>query len=448
VDGDQIERTLRSWGVTMPIVRDSKNDAQKTFQIVGAPSAFLLGPEGKIHGYKVGLHPDYNDLAAAIDLLLEGQDMAARILADYDAKVRDFESRLAAAGTDPNSLYVEVPRAEIAPASDPQVIRLTKAWQCRDLKEPGNILVVPGPERSPQVFVLDGWRTVAEVDLLGHVVGRHDLALPDRQAATFLRTATDRDGNRYFVASGAVQQQLHLFDGQWQRQWSFPEGTHAGIADVQLADLAGTGQLQVLVGYWDVVGVQGVSLSGDRLWSNRSLQNALQLAVTDANDQGQRHVLCVNSRGTLVPIDYQGQHASDIRVADRAVIHLVAADVSGDGAVELCGLAAQGIDRRVAVGIDAAGSEQWHYEMPQGVHQHQIELIVPVQLPGGDGGWLLPAADGSIHLLTTEGQLVDRFNVGSALAGVALVATADAPLLLVATAGQLTAWHVIVPESP
>jgi thiol-disulfide isomerase/thioredoxin len=447
VSEKQITDTLQSWGATMPIARDSRNDGASVFQVGGAPSMFLLGADGKIQGYKVGLHADYDDVEAAINDLLQGKDVAAGILAEYDVRFRDYQSRMAAAAASGEGTVVEVPRVQIAPLSKPQVIALEKAWQCDTLKAPGNILTLSTPDQPTQIFVFDGWRTVVQLDLQGKEVARHELALPDRQAVSFLRTATDADGKRYFAATGIAQQQVHLLDDNWKLLWSFPEGKHAGIADVRIADLAGSGALQVIVGYWDVVGVQGVSLEGKRIWSNRNLKNALQLAIGDPGEGGRRKVVCVNSRGTLVPIDYLGKQQPDIRIPNRALINATAADVDGDGKVEWCGLAATGIDKRVVVGFDLAGNETWHYQLPDGVQQHQIEAIVPARLPSGDGGWLLPGADGSIHLLTKDGQLVDRFNYGAALAGLAIAASDAGPVLLVSSADGLTAWKISSPET-
>jgi len=293
-------------------------------------------------------------------------------------------------------------------------------------------------------LVLDGWNAVAVVDAAGHVVHRYELNLPEQAAGRMLRTAIGADHRRLFVVSGVGQRQMHLFNDRWQRQWSFPEGEHAGIADIRFLNLPGEGRTEIVVGYWGAVGVQGVSLDGQRLWSNRTLENVMQMALTDAAPSTGRRLLCVNRRGTLVPIDASGHQAPDIRVADRAIIDVASADVDGDGKVEFCALAALGVGKRVAVGLDAQGHELWHYRLPDGVHQHQIEPIVAATLDGSDGGWLLPGPDGSIHLLTKEGQLVDRFNYGMALSGIGITQIDGQPVLLVAAENGLTAWKISI----
>jgi hypothetical protein len=323
-------------------------------------------------------------------------------------------------------------------------MRLERAWQCNSIGQPGNILVLhpAGEQLTPRIFVVSGWRAVVELDLNGTVVARHDLPIDERATIGFIRSEIDSEGRRYFAVSGISQQLVHLFDERWNRILSFPSEQHPGIADVRLADLEGKGELQTIIGYWDVVGVQGVSLAGERIWSNRSLQNALQLAVTGPNELGQRRILCVNSRGTIVPIDHEGKQLPDITVAQRAIIHLAAADLNADGQFELCALAALGVGKRVALGLDEQGRELWQYELPDGVHQKQIEPIVAAKLGATDGGWLLPGADGSIHFLTPDGQLVDRFHYGSALSGLALVDGSDGPLLIVSSGDSVTGWQV------
>jgi hypothetical protein len=58
------------------------------------------------------------------------------------------------------------------------------------------------------------------------------------------------------------------------------------------------------------------------------------------------------------------------------------------------------------------------------------------------GQWVLPSADGSIHILSDEGKLIDQFNYGSALTGIAVTTIDGKPALLVATPTGIDAWQV------
>jgi len=61
----------------------------------------------------------------------------------------------------------------------------------------GNILVVEAAEQPTRIMVVEGWRTVAELDATGKLVARHALDLPEQAAITYLRTAIDRSGKRF-----------------------------------------------------------------------------------------------------------------------------------------------------------------------------------------------------------------------------------------------------------
>lgn len=445
VAGETIEEKLRQWGASMPIARDLKQQNQSVFEISGAPSTFLLGRDNVVHGYKIGYHPNYDEFASSIERLLAGEDVAERILAEYEAAQQDYEMRLASAKATPDASLIEVPQARITPRKMPATLHVERIWQCSELDKPGNILVVNDRNHEPRIYVLAGWKQVALLDAQGHVIGRHKLALEESAAAGFLRTGLDADGTRLFVVSGAAQQKLYLFDHQWQLVWSFPDEDHDGIADARVSDLQGDGSPEIVVGYWGVAGVQCLSRAAALLWSNRSLENVMQVAVTGPDATGRRQLWCINNRGTLVPIDADGQHGSDMRIPDRAMIHIASGDVDGDGAVEFCGLAAEGIGKRIALGLSRDGDEQWSHALPEGVHQQQIDPIVPVRLAAGDGGWLLPGPDGSIHWLTKDGEIIDQFAYGEALTGLAMTELDGRTVLLVATADDVSAWHVRPP---
>src|SRR5207247_2153685 len=104
---------------------------------------------------------------------------------------------------------------------------------------------------APRIYVNDGLSGIVELDGEGQVAARHEL--PREMNASFLRTAVDGRGKRYFVACAALGKQLCLFDDQWKPLLSYPpaDQPHDGIRDVQLCDLDGDGQLEICLGFWD-----------------------------------------------------------------------------------------------------------------------------------------------------------------------------------------------------
>jgi len=444
VTNAQLEEKLAEFKVRLPIARDPQQFARTAFGIEGVPNLFIIGPDGKLQENEIGGNPQLlTDLPRKLDKLLAGEDIWQESLARYEALVRDYEASMMqeppaqAESTGP-------PPVAIAERSEPAALSLKELWSVRqpDLTAPGNILVVE-TGNQPQLFVNDGWRSVVEIDAQGKVVAKHDLDTPPSAVVSFIRTAVDSQGRRYFAGSASNQQQLHVWDPDWRRVLSYPEGENAEIADVQMGDLDGDGKPDLLVGYWDVVGIQAVSLDGRRLWSDRSLANVFRLALIGP-EIGRKQVFAANDKGTIAMFDYEGQKISDLVIPDRFVRLIVAADLDGDGRQEFCGLSpTREPNVEVVLGIGPGGEEAWNYPLPPGIHQHPIEAVTSGKLlPGDSAQWLAAAADGSIHIVAADGKLVDQFNYGAALTGLAVAQFGGQSVLLISTPEKLTAWQV------
>jgi hypothetical protein len=345
-------------------------------------------------------------------------------------------------------------KAKILPPSDPATLTLTRLWTCDKLTNPGNLLVVPsGTEASPRILAFDGLQTIVDLATDGAVAARHDLDLPKDAEATvvsYLRTAVDASGKRYFAASGPSQQKMYLFDDQFKRLLSFPaEGTHAGITDVQLADLDGDGTPEINVAYWGQVGVHNVSLEGERHWANRSVERVLGLAVTAADPQLHRRLLVTQDKGSIVPIDFEGREEPDIYVPERFVRSVVAADVDGDQQPELCawilGLPQADFSyKEFVVGLGRKGEAVWSVDLPAGTQHHAaLEWITAGNLLGGEiGQWVIAAADGTVQIVGIDGARIDRFATGNALTGIAVAHWDGQRVLLLANGKTIEAWKV------
>jgi hypothetical protein len=94
------------------------------------------------------------------------------------------------------------------------------------------------------------------------------------------------------------------------------------------------------------------------------------------------------------------------------------------------------------VGLDAAGRELWHYALPAGVHRKPIEAIAyGPALAGRPECWLLAGPDGTVHVVSPEGDPIERFALGRELTGLAAAQVGGLPTILVATQEGLGAWQ-------
>ncbi len=441
--------TFGELAVGVPILRDTQRHTVSVFNSTNIPTMFILDAKGVVQHYEVGVNAELATvLPKKIDQLLAGEDIYQEPVRMYQQELQAYQQALEGqANANTQSETIEIPQADIAPRSAPKTLRISPLWENADIKAPGNILVVPTADGPPRLLVVDAWKSVAEVGLDGKTIGTHLLNTEQSEVISGLRTAVGADGKRYFIAMATAQQRFHLLDDQLQHVRSYPEDAlenpHTGIADVQLGDLDGDGTIEALVGYWGVVGIQNVSLEGQRLWGDRSVTDVLQIALDEPDPQGQRRLVCSNRTGSLALFDAGGKRLEDVPVPGQSLYWIKAADLSGDGKLDWLGLAAPKQGENVAVGLDLQGQLLWKYPLPLGAQRKPIEPVISGRVSTeGPGVWLLPGADGSIHILGADGTLVDHFNHGAELTGLATAQIDGNTVLLISTAGGLEAWKV------
>ncbi len=460
VTDDDLRAVFAKAELSLPIARITRQAAIRSFGLQMAPATVILGRDGSLQEHVIGAYPNQaTALPGKLDMLLAGNDLTLE--APQQAPNVLFYSGFGWQNADepekqPQPIIAPpLAKAGIAPSSAPELLRAKRLWTCSELRQPGNILVLPDRADSDKVFIVEGLPSVVEIGAEGKLLAKHRLELPDRDdaAVTFLRSGVDGAGNRYFLGSKAGAQQVHLFDAHWKRLLSFPEtGDHPGIADAILADLQGAGDLKMYVGYLQAVGVHCVALDGQRLWRNRAAENVFQLGVTGPDRQNQRQLLV--AQGWVLPIDDAGRERAPIVLPDALVRLIFTADLDGDQQTEYCAIAAQWLGpgeavRNLAVGLSPRGQERWRYQLPEGTHQHaSLEMVVAGNLLGDEiKQWVIAAADGSIHILDSDGSLIDRFNSGVAPSGIAIAKLGGQPALLIATDEGLEAWQFEAPPA-
>ncbi|MBN8625455.1 MAG: redoxin domain-containing protein [Planctomycetes bacterium] len=453
ITDDELRKVFRDGKIDLPIARDVENAAVRTLDVRFVPSIYLVDRDGVVQDNEIGLNPTLADqLPQRVADLVAGKPLVQACRDRYADRAKKYEQSQqsqAQAATD-----AAVPQAKTAAKSSPKTLKLSEVWKSTEVKQPGYVLATDD-KSGPRVLVVDGLKNVAELDGQGKLVKSHALDLPKEPEGVvgFLRTTVDKAGKRFFVGSLSSQQQLHVFDSGFKRLLSFPEGSHAGISDVQLGDLDGDGEPEMCVGYWGLVGLQAVALDGSRKWSNRQLpENVLRVAITGKDSGGKRLVLCTTGLMTVAIIDEQGQTLREMPIGARAVRLVAAADLNGDGGAELCALAAQGPGNDTAVGFDGSGRELWNYSLPQGVQpvpQMQNEMVVGGPLfddgsPSGkdNGAWLFAGADGTLHVVAADGKPIDQFGWGKPIHGLALTKIDGRATVLVSDAESVTAFRL------
>jgi hypothetical protein len=443
---DALQARLADWKVDLPIVRDLEAFGDKLFKIQLQPTIIVLDKQGRVQIFQTGGSPELADqLVISAERLKRGDDLAGEILARHEQERQQYEQLLARGGPEPGQL-IEIPEAVIRRRSEPKQLKLQPLWTCSEVKSPGNILMVESRGQPSRIFVIEGWRTVTEIDPQGHVVSRHALDIPDQAAVTFVRSAADKAGRRYYVAGAPLGPQLFLFDDQWKLLLAFPP---PGQPPLQLLDLAfarlddADETPAILAASAGDVGLVALSFSGEVRWRNRAFPNAVSVAAAPADEIGSLAFFVTGETGSVLRVNRFGRDEPPVAVGKWPILRLIASHFEGAKNASLLALSNNDKRELVAVGLTGQLKECWNYPLPSGVHQKPIEAVTSSHvLPGREGEWWLAGPDGSIHVISEDGQFFDSLNYGAVLTGLAATKIGDEPALLVSTEEGLAAVGV------
>jgi peroxiredoxin len=450
-----LKKAVSDLQIQAPILRDIEMSAAATLNMGEPPAMVIINDKGVVQHCEAGGNPKLAEsLLAKLDKCLAGQDISGEAQKQYDDFVQNLQqfAKSAAAepkpGEGPAVRDERLPEVKTAPRSEPTTFKLTPLWKCNELKAPGNIVVVAGKSGPERLLVVEDWNSVAEVRLDGKLIAPpHKVNLDPKEAIGSLRTAAGADGRRYYVAFLVSQQRCHVLDDRWNLVAHYPEDAltnpHSGIADARLGDLDGDGKLKMYVSYFGVVGVQGVSLEGKRLWANRSaVSNVACMAIGDPDAKGRRDLFCTSNSGAVV-LDAKGDRRGEVKLHNRPLNWIANADLHGNGELSWCVLTAVKVADNIAVGFSLNGEELWTYTLPAGIQPQPIEPVISGRITrDGAGQWLLPGPDGSISILSADGKPLDKFNYGAVLNGLATSEIDGRPVLVVSSSRGLEAWKV------
>ncbi len=444
---ETVAKTFESWGGTIPVLRDLEKNAYYNLEVKATPTLMLVSADGQLQDMHTGMLENADDLVKKVRQIQAGEDL---VQAAKDQHTRELDEHLAImeAATLERSLVDEQPAtAEISPRKLPEKLVVEEVWKSKlaNLTKPGHVVVLTGD--SQEILVIDGGEAVVRYDNGGKSIGQIKLPQHSEQSAGLVRAATDADGKNWFLVSGVDWQQVFLFDKDWQLVFSFPDEQHSGIGDARLFDLKSAGKPNVFVGYWGGLGVQEGSLEGQRVWVNRHLDHVLQVAEGPAIESGKDSSLwCTSTRGTVTEITADGKLNREIVIVGHNLISLE--PFTHDEQQTRCGISSVKAGRYAVVAFDRNGKVAWSYDLPPGEYQGSIPPIQRIDLPDLKDSVVVAGPDGSLHFLSAQGELIDRFDYGDSISGLAARVTEKDPFLWVSAGNRLTAWRIAAESAP
>ena len=447
----ELRRTLAEFGGVGELVRDPRGAVAATLGIESFPAVVVLAPDGTIADVQTGPHGQVaSDVEEILAAVAAGTPTPPLVRARYDARLREYRSRLATL-TGSDTPVARLPQQVIAPRRQPDRFKLVSAWRAERVALPGNLLCLDeahGHAGPVRIVVLDGWRTVVELDADGTEVARHELPLPGDAAVGFLRTAVDRDGRRWWLAAARGSRQFFIFDQAWQLHAPSPQPGAAAADEMATAvfnDIDADGTPDVVIGSSKAGGIEAVSLDGRRLWQERDVGPVLDVAVADSTPPAAAGgMICVTADGGLVPVAATGRPGEPHRAGDLRLRAVTSGPVAAGGHWALVGLAGNGLERTRAVGLAAEGQLLWELPLADGVHRDgPIEPVAWADLLGTPRRqWLIAAPDGSVAVVWADGGLVDRYQHGAPLVGLGGYRHAGAGYIVLASPAGLECLRV------
>ncbi len=238
--------------------------------------------------------------------------------------------------------------------------------------------------------------------------------------------------------------QLFVFNDQWQSTLTYPSGpSPAPICDLQLADLRGDDGLALYAGFVGEAGLHAVSLDGQLRWRNKVFANVVSVAVAyPADELSQPKLLLTGEDGTILGVNRFGNEEPRKTVGKRPIARIAAAHFHQGAQASWMGLSGDLQGSLFAVGIDARLRERWSYPLPPQIHQVPIEPVTSgIVLAGNAAAWVFAAADGSIHVVSEDGEFTDAWSHGAPLTGIAAARINEFGVVIVSSPQDgVTAW--------
>jgi len=96
IGNQYLTRLQERWGIGFPVVRDLQAFGRDVFAIPFAPTTVVLNARGVVQIYEVGANPEMaQQLPSLLQELLDGEDLASKIVAKSEQERADYEKALA-----------------------------------------------------------------------------------------------------------------------------------------------------------------------------------------------------------------------------------------------------------------------------------------------------------------------------------------------------------------
>ncbi|MBR6436037.1 MAG: TlpA family protein disulfide reductase, partial [Thermoguttaceae bacterium] len=463
--------SLKQWNAPLDCVRDDNGYLTQELKINSVPAMFVLNKDGVIEALEMGFNPLLvNIISDCIDQIKNGGAPYKQTLdnkkteaAQYEEHRKEWIKR----GIFVDADVIEmsgIPETVAAQPSQPRQFELKPLWTAEGIQNPGGLLAEDSPEGTAgRVWVIENGKKIVQIDSSGRIESRYDLDLNPKEICSFIRKNSSADKSDVrFLAFAPGQQRIHVYDQNWKNLFHYPDNAlehpHDGIQDARFGNLTNDKTDEIYIGYLGTRGVQSIDLSGQLRWSNRTLGTVFSIAPYH-NQQENLLLCCAGSSGMITVLKSNGKTLGDknnigvIGLKDQLAAMVYSAKMKkGVNNPEpsnvpendsLCALCANQ-NSYLLVGFNMRSEILWTYELPQGIPKRPIDYLTSADvIPNGPSIWIALGSDGSIHFIEADGLLIDSFNHGQFVYGLAVANWNGQRVLILSDDQGVKAYQII-----
>jgi len=366
-----------------------------------------------------------------------GDDVAGEMRKEYAAFLDLYRERISAARVGNVQRGSQTASAQ----TEPEHLSMSQKWINSNFQQPGNLR-----QQQRDFTLLDGWRTVIQLDSMGREKSRKELDLDPQESISIVRMG-DKQKQMSVVYSVMGKTVRVLDENLTPIKIVEVNNDQQHVRDANLFDFDNDGTDELLISFTGPRGTEIIDTTGDtktRRISNQSFRSATVLQ----RENNERTLVFCDANAKLSFIDSGEAVAKTIRCDLVSTTRVISEAIPGH--ILICAIGTDSEGQWLAVGLNQELQQIWSVPIGNQRFDTQIDPVSFAYDPSqGKGFWAIASADQSFKLISMDGKLVDEWRVGTDLRGVQLTTAPSGFLLIFSTEHDVQAWNIAErPASP
>ena len=416
----------------IPVYADYAFSSGRALGLHHYPMLAVINDDGVLQ-YVQSLQDESTSVETLTNILKRvhsGDDIAGEMRQEYAAFLDLYRERLAAARV------VDSPEISesLATQTKPTHLRVNQKWSNSNFQQPGNLR-----RQNEEFTLLDGWRTVIQLDAMGQEKSRKELDLDPQESISIVRKGDQQ--KQMSVVYSVMGKTVRVLDENFTPiKIVEVNNDQQHIRDANLFDFDNDGTDELLVSFTGPRGTELIHTTEDsphRRISNQSFRSATVLT----RDDNQRTLVYCDANANLRFVDSGEDQAKTVDCDLVAATRVVSESIPGQ--ILLCAIGTDAQGQWLAVGLNQDLQQIWSVPIGNQRFETQIDPVTfaydDVQ---GQGFWGIASAEQSLKLISLDGKLVDEWRLGQDLRGVELTTSPSGFLVIFSTEQDVQAWDI------